>query len=131
MRRVHGRDHRCTLAASANLAASLSSQGKYAEAVEIERGVLVQKTRPLGADHEDTLISATNLAVSLSNCDQATEAGQLLRQTLILSRRALGPNHEQTQHVFFKSGARSADATDERDGWVPGLSRWATSRSLH
>ena len=85
---------------SANLAVSFSEQGKYAEAVEIERGVLVQKTRLLGAEHEQTLTSAHNLAVSLTHCGQRTEVEQLMRNTLVLCRRAFSPAHEMTQRVL-------------------------------
>ena len=74
MRRILGRDHRETLVMSANLAVSLSWQGKHAEATEIEREVLVLQTRLLGADHESTLISTTNLAFLLWKCSQKTEA---------------------------------------------------------
>ena len=89
-----------TLIASTNLAVSLKRQGKYTEAVEIERKVLVQKARLLGAEHEETLTSATNLAAWLSRCGQKTEAEQLLRNTLFVSRGALGSSHEGAQHVL-------------------------------
>ena len=85
---------------SGNLAASLGRQGKYAEAAEIGREVLVSSTRLLGAEHKETLFSATNLADSLRQCGQKTEAEQLLRETLALSPRALGPAHEHTQRVL-------------------------------
>ena len=68
--------------------------------MEIEREVLVLKTRLLGAEHEETVISATNLAVSLSRCGQNTVCEQLLRDTLVLSRRALGPTHERAQPLL-------------------------------
>ena len=45
--RVLGRDHFDALTASANLAVSLSAQGKLAKAVEIERGVIAQAIRLL------------------------------------------------------------------------------------
>ena len=67
--------------------------------MEIEREVLVQKTRLLSAEHESTLAAAINLAFSLSQCGQKAEAEQLLRETLALARRALGPTHERTLHV--------------------------------
>ena len=63
-RRIFGRDHRETLATSANLATSLSAQGKHTEAVEIAREVVVLRTRLLGAEHESTLKSALSLAFS-------------------------------------------------------------------
>ena len=99
MRRVLGRDHHHTLTTSANLAFSLSEQGKYTEAVEIQREVLVSTTSLLGAEHERTLLSASNLASSLWQCGKKTEVEQLLRETLVLSRRVLGPTHKHTQYV--------------------------------
>ena len=91
-RRVLSRDHHLTLVTFANLALSLSAQGKHTEATEFYREVLVSTTR--------LLTSAANLALSLSDCGKKTEAEQLLRDTLALARRALGPNHAQTQSVL-------------------------------
>ena len=68
--------------------------------MEIEREVLVLRTRLLGAEHEGTLLSASNLPVSLAQCGPKAEAGQLLRDTLVLSQRALGPTHEHTLRVL-------------------------------
>ena len=82
--------------ASSNLAISLSEQGRHAEAVEIEREVLVQKIRLFGIDHEETLTCATNLAISLSLGGQKVEGGQLLHGTMALFRRTPGPTHELT-----------------------------------
>ena len=82
------------------MAASLSGQGKYAKALEIEREVLVSTTRLLGAEHEQSLGLANTLALSLWRCGLKTEAEQLLCETLALSRRAFGPNHKFTQHVI-------------------------------
>ena len=66
MQRVLGREHPETLTMSTNLASSLGRQGKHAEATEIDREVLVLKTRLLGAEHLKTLVSALNLARLLS-----------------------------------------------------------------
>ena len=65
-------------------------------AVEINREVLVQRTRLLGAEHEETLASTRTLAISLSLCGRKAEAEQLLRDTLVLARRVLGPTHQFT-----------------------------------
>ena len=85
---------------TANLATSLSEQGKHTATVEIEREVVVLKTRLLGAEHKSTLTTATNLGLSLYKCGQQTEAGQLLRDTLAMSRRTLGSTHDNTQYVL-------------------------------
>ena len=93
------------LTTAGNLATALSAQGKHAEAVEIEREVLVQRTHLLGTEYERALMSASNLAASLSRCGQKTEAEQLLRQTLTLARCTLGPIHERTQRVLLQMRA--------------------------
>ena len=51
----------------------MSKQGEYAEAVEIECEVLVQKTRLFGAEHETILVSAGSLTVSIWNCGHKAE----------------------------------------------------------
>ena len=95
-------DHRETLITSGNLAVSLSEQGKYADAAEIEREVLVQRARLLGAEHEGALISAFNLVGSLPRCGQNMECEQILRGTLALARRAIGPTHELAQEILAR-----------------------------
>ena len=82
------------------MATTLPTQGKHAEAAEIQREVLFSTTRLLGAEHEHTLMMATNLEASLLQCGLKTEAGQILRETLVLSRRALGPAREGTLRVL-------------------------------
>ena len=120
--------------ASANLAASLSQQGKHAEAAEIEREVLVSTTRLLGAEHEETLRLATNLAFSLSQCGQKTEGEQLLHDTLALSRCAIDPAHNHTQNVLqapraAPSCARSHSNPVSTRDWCPPLHHLTDSRS--
>jgi hypothetical protein len=66
MMRVHGAEHPDTLTTAGNLAASLSNQGKYADAERIEREVHGVRKRVLGAEHPRTLSSAGDLASSLS-----------------------------------------------------------------
>ena len=68
--------------------------------MEIEREVLVKKTRLLGAEHEETLISASNLADSLSRCGQNAEGTQRYCEALALSRRALGPAHGLAHQIL-------------------------------
>ena len=62
------------LAAAANLATSLSHQGKHAEAERIEREVLRARRRVLGEEHPSTLLCANNLASSLSDQGKHAEA---------------------------------------------------------
>ena len=49
------------LAAASNLASTLSSQGKHAEAEEMLREVLAVRKRVLGAEHPDTLAAASDM----------------------------------------------------------------------
>ena len=124
-RRVLGRDHFDTLATSANLASSLSRQGKHADAAEIERELLVSRTRLLGAEHERTLMSVGNLSVSLYKCDQKTEAEPLFRSTLALSLCARPARPTKLRSVCLTSSARSVSQRDERPRCTTGFSRWA------
>ena len=57
-----------------NLATSLDSQGKHAEAEEMLREVLAVRTRVLGAEHPATLTTTDNLATSLSRQGKHAEA---------------------------------------------------------
>ena len=88
--------------------------------MEIQREVLVQKTRLLGAEHEGTLTAANKLAMPLPRCGRGAEAGQLLRETLTrtlaLSRRTLGPSHELTEALREK--IRSFGLASRRTTWV-------------
>jgi hypothetical protein len=61
-----------------NLAASLSHQGKHAEAERIEREVLGARRRVLGEEHPSTLMSANNLAMSLADQRKDAEAEEML-----------------------------------------------------
>ena len=63
--RDRAEEDRERLAAASNLATSLYSQGKYAEAEEMQRAVLAVRKRVLGAEHPATLTTAGNLAVSM------------------------------------------------------------------
>ena len=99
-RRTLGRDNYDTFVTFGNLAASLSGQGKHAEAVEIGRDELVSTTRLLGAEHKSTLTAASNLAFRLWRFDLKTEAEELFLEKLALSRRALGATHEVTQNLL-------------------------------
>ena len=79
------------------------SRSKHAEAAEIQREVLVQKTRLLGADYKETL-TLENLAVSLHRCGQNVETDQLVRETLALARITSGPTLGLTQALQVHLG---------------------------
>ena len=84
------------LAAASNLANSLDSQGKHAEAEEMQREVLAVRKRVLGAEHPDTLTTASNLASSLSDQGRHAEAEEMEREVLAVLKRVLGADHPDT-----------------------------------
>ena len=71
------------LAAAHNMGISLSDQGKYAEAEEIHRHVLLLDKRVLGPRHPDTLTTACNLARSLWDQGKYAEAEEIEREVLV------------------------------------------------
>ncbi len=95
-KRVLGAEHPETLTSANNLAMSLSDQGKYAEAEQIQREVLAVRKRVLGAEHPDTLASASNLGVFISHQGKYAEAELMLHAALASRQRVLGPAHPST-----------------------------------
>jgi hypothetical protein len=95
-KRVLGAEHPDTLLSANNLAASLSHQGKHADAERIQREALGVQKRVLGAEHPDTLRSAGNLAESLAHQGKCAEAEPILHAALASRQRVLGPAHPDT-----------------------------------
>ena len=95
-RRILGDEHPETLASAGNLAASLSDQGKHAEAERVEREVLGVRRRVLGEEHPSTLTSAYNLALMLAIQGNHAEAEELLQAALAARRRVFGSAHPDT-----------------------------------
>ncbi len=107
-KRVLGPEHPDTLTSAANLAGSLSGQGKTAEAEQIEREVLAIRTRVLGPEHPGTLTTASNLAITLFDQRKYAEAQPLFEATLEVQRRVLGPDHTETLNTArWLDGMRS------------------------
>ncbi len=96
LKRVLGAEHPSTLMSASNLAASLSKQGKDADAERIQREVHEVRKRVLGVEHPDTLTTANNLAASLSNQGKYSEAERMLHATFASLQRVLGPTHPNT-----------------------------------
>ena len=94
--RLLGPEHPSTLNTANNLAQSLATQGKYADAERIKSEVYGVCKRVLGLEHPDTLTTASNLAVTLFEQRNYTEAQLLIEATLEVQRRVLGPNHHIT-----------------------------------
>jgi tetratricopeptide (TPR) repeat protein len=93
---VLGPDHPDTLAVKANLANTLDSASRFAEAETIYHEVIDTQTRVLGADNPDTLVTAGNLGSTLQRDGKLAEAERLQRSILEAKRRILGPDHPET-----------------------------------
>ena len=87
------------LTAAVNLAYSFLRQGKYDEAVAMQREVLAVSKRVLGAEHPDTLMTAGNLALSLSGQGKYDEAVAMQREVLAVKQRVLGAEHPDTLNI--------------------------------
>ena len=120
-------DDRERLAAATNLASSLSGQGKYDEAENMQREVLAVKQRVLGAEHPDTLAAAGNLAVSLEGQEKYDEAEKMQREVLESHPISLSPcvdhgitGHIDTQHTHtHKCNHRGYVSQAARATWYP------------
>jgi hypothetical protein len=95
-RRVLGQEHRDTLAAMNNLAATLSSEGDLAGAGLLQEEVLETRRRVLGQEHRDTLAAMNNLAVTLGQQGDLAGARRLRVQVLETRRHLLGEEHRDT-----------------------------------
>ncbi len=73
--------------------------GAFADAIEIERGVLEARARLLREDHPHTLVARSNVALWLAATGEATEAEGELRSLLDDRRRVLGPQHADTLYT--------------------------------
>lgn len=105
--RVLGPENPETLLSKHRLAATLDSEGRFAEAEKLKRETLEARRRVLGPEHPDTLRSATSLAGTIDRqagdlADKAqqarlySEAEKLERETVDSYLRVLGPQHPDT-----------------------------------
>ncbi|MBV1855885.1 tetratricopeptide repeat protein [Catellatospora tritici] len=77
-------------------AVTMYERGDYAEAADLLRHVIADRTRVQGADHPDTLNSRHDLANSIGESGDRAEAVRLYR-TLVADRiRVLGVDHPDT-----------------------------------
>jgi hypothetical protein len=97
-KRVLGAEHPNTLTSAANLAASLSGQGKYkyTDAERMLREVHEVVKRVHGAEHPRTLMSANNLAESLAKQGKYADAERIQREVHGVQKRVLGAEHPDT-----------------------------------
>ena len=73
-KRVLGAEHPATLTTAHTLATSLYSQGKYAEAEEMQREVLAVRKRVLGAEHPGTLAAASDMQATRKRAAEGSGA---------------------------------------------------------
>jgi hypothetical protein len=93
---ILGEDHPDTLAAAANLAATLWSTGDYAGARTLDERVLDRRREVLGEDHPSTLAAAASLAATLRSTGDYAGARTLEERVLDRSREILGEDHPST-----------------------------------
>ncbi|GEM_PF-1728086 len=77
-------------------ALALTEMGRYSEAENALRELVVSRTRTLGAEHEETLESIGNLGTLLDHLGKPEEAERLARRVLDVRRRTLGTDHPDT-----------------------------------
>ncbi|MGW9123041.1 FxSxx-COOH system tetratricopeptide repeat protein [Streptomyces sp. NPDC055663] len=94
--RLLGNEHRSTLAARANLAASYWQAGRTNDAINIEERVLAECKRLLGDSHPYTLSTHANLALSYHQAGRTDEAINLLEHVVADHERLLGNEHPDT-----------------------------------
>jgi len=92
----------------------LSDQGKYEDAEEMHRQVLVLYETVLGKEHPSTLTSVYCLAHLLHLQQRPSETGPLYRRALTGYDKTLGSDHSTTQ-ACRKSYLSILKGTDELD----------------
>ncbi|KAK8139498.1 hypothetical protein PG984_002878 [Apiospora sp. TS-2023a] len=101
---VLGVDNYHTLSTWSNLAMLVYNwDGRYKDAVKIQRRVLQNRETSLGPNHPDTIINIHNLATCLSGWAEQTknigllyEAESLLRKAVSARELVLGPSNDNT-----------------------------------
>ena len=74
---------------------SLSSQGKYNEAILLSERTLEIRQRVLNSDHREVALSLSNLATLYYHIGSYKEAEPLFQRALVVSEKAFGPEHPQ------------------------------------
>ena len=91
-----GTTHPDTMRATANHAAVLNKQGRFARATAAERGILDIRKEILGPEHLDSIRAMVNLAASLYWQGPSVEAEALMQRAVELRRWHLGATHPNT-----------------------------------
>ncbi|KAG8809818.1 hypothetical protein FRC17_003233, partial [Serendipita sp. 399] len=111
-----GADAEPTLQAAFQLANSLKSTGKLAEALPLEEDVLQKWRRKLGPDHLDTITTMSNLSVTYRSLGREPDALPLQEEVLEKRRKILGRHHLDTVAamsnlaIIYSLVGREADA---------------------
>jgi tetratricopeptide (TPR) repeat protein len=93
---VLGEEHPNTLTTMNNLALTLTNQGDYPGARELQEQVLEIVRKVLGEEHPDTLTAMNNLAATLNYQSDNEGARKLQEQVLEIVRKVLGEEHPYT-----------------------------------
>ena len=89
MRTTHGDEHESTLSAASLVATALARQGRYDEAVRIQRAVIEASKHEI----ESSMTNVGFLASSLSNQGQYADAKRLYGEAVEMSTRVRGAEH--------------------------------------
>jgi tetratricopeptide (TPR) repeat protein len=103
------------LQSEGNLAMTLSEQGSFEEAEEIEVRVLAARERVLGLEHPHTLAARGNWAKTLFARGDFRRAAAALRAVLAAETRVLGPEHPATLVTHTNLAVAIASAGDEQE----------------
>jgi Flp pilus assembly protein TadD len=85
-----------TLTIRNNLATTLGSQGKNAEADRMNKKTLVLREKVSGKEHHCTFAGMNGLAAAQSHEGKYVEAVQIFREALALEEKVLGKEHPDT-----------------------------------
>ncbi|MEM9388186.1 MAG: tetratricopeptide repeat protein [Pseudomonadota bacterium] len=111
-RELLGANHPDTIASQANLAASLSVQGRWEESTPLLEDVVARQTRVLGEGARATLIARGNLADAYNNLDRMDDAVSHAEAVVRIRERVLGESHPELTEGRLRFAAILKDAAD-------------------
>ncbi|MGC4864752.1 tetratricopeptide repeat protein, partial [Micromonospora sp. DT53] len=94
--RLLGDEHRDTLTAHTNLAASYSRAGRTGDAIAILEKVVADSARLLGDQHENTFAARANLAISYREVGRTGEAITIEERLVVNGTQLRGGKHPNT-----------------------------------
>ncbi|MBB4370085.1 tetratricopeptide (TPR) repeat protein [Bradyrhizobium sp. cir1] len=97
------------------LSGLLFVQGKFDEAVQIQRAELALTETQLGSNHPATAVALRSLAATTGSSGDQSGAIALLRRALVIDEQSFGPQSDQaaTDHVALGSLLRRMGRLDE------------------